>query len=86
MTTSGSSYPTFGSLERQQQQLHSFDFIVPPLPSSAFITSIDDGDDDPDHKPIAATYTIGAEPPLDFARTTWWDNLLGLYSHSRESS
>ncbi|KZW00891.1 hypothetical protein EXIGLDRAFT_603573 [Exidia glandulosa HHB12029] len=95
VTAPGSIYPAFGSHERQQQHLHSFDFSLPPLSTAtttttAFITSTDDGDDDPNNlKPatsISSSYTIGPEPSLDFARKTWWDNLLGLYAPSRESS
>ncbi|THH01910.1 hypothetical protein EW026_g884 [Hermanssonia centrifuga] len=46
-----------------------------PVPVSAISCVADEYDDDAERKP-----EIGAEPSLQFARETWWDTLLGLYS------
>lgn len=95
-------YPPFGSHEQQQHlPSFDFSFPAPALVparvsgSDAFLTSIDDlGNDDPARPPPSTStssadvtgYAMPQEPSLDFPRKTWWDNLLGVYSHSRESS
>jgi len=40
----------------------------------------------PDQDETKYADTIAPEPSLEFSRKTWWDNLLNVYSHTREAA
>jgi len=75
---SGNHYTTYAPYERQS----SFERHA----NRGFLHSVEGDEDETRRADDSAYSSIGPEPSLDFSRKTWWDNLLNVYSHSREAS